>query len=123
MPKQKPNQEAIQMELFPSEKSERVINHRDLVINHIKFQDKIQMGLYGLTMKQMKGESCPLSVTEIKQLSDVIRNAGTWAKQSAEVMAIINSEAEKVLMANEWDDTDWDNLSDAELDERLSEWL
>lgn len=122
MAKKATTDQNIQMELIPSEKSERAFDWRVMVMDHAVAQDKLYKGLYRLLGNKVKSAlegNIDLSIAEIKQGLDGLRNAGSWTKQISEALQISEEALNNALIANSGNIIDVNAMTD----EDLEKWI
>jgi hypothetical protein len=119
MGKKSQSSNGIQMELFPSEKSERAIDWRKSIVEHSATQHKLWKGVYRQMALNLQGE---LSPQETKQIGDNLRNAATWLKQITESLVLAEQHEQAALMANQ-SNIDITQISDEELDAILDKYV
>jgi hypothetical protein len=121
MARGKTNGEKItQLELIPTGKSEQALNSYDFIRDHLRVQDRVYKGLYGEIYNRLKEGG--LSVTEIKQLGDFMRGAGSWVKQSQDALIQAETELANAIESGREITLDLSGLSDDELLETLSQY-
>lgn len=112
--------ETTQLELLPTAKSEQAINSYTLVKEHSVIQKRLQEGLYRCIAEKIRDGN--LSVTELKQLQEMIRGAGSWLKQTQDALILAESSAIEALEANSGITLDLSVLDDSELEKTLEEY-
>lgn len=112
--------ETTQLELLPTAKSEQALNSYTLVKEHSVIQKRLQEGLYRCIAEKIRDGN--LSVTELKQLQEMIRGAGSWMKQTQDALILAESSAIEALEANSGITLDLSGLDDSELEKTLEEY-
>jgi len=119
------NDDAIQLELLPTGKSERALSWRNLILDHAKAQEKIYKALYGSVARDLKADmdgSKPLSTLEKKQIGDLNRGAGSWLKQVSEALQIAEQSAQEAIDANSWHKP-LEEMTEEELDAAINSYV
>lgn len=126
MTKKTTTDNTIQTELFPSEKSERAFDWRVMVMDHAITQDRLYKGFYKLLGNKLKSAlegDTELSIAEIKQGFDGLRNAGSWTKQISEALQISEEALNNAIIANSGNNLNFSGMSNEEIDNLLREWI
>ena len=117
--------EAIQLELLPTAKSERAVSNYIVFQEHFKRQELGYKTLYKLVeiklSKVIKGED-DLTPSEMKQLAEIYRGAGNWLKLSSETMTQLESAYQEAVIANQGK-IELEGLSPDEVEEILKDYL
>lgn len=115
MPKPKPTQKAIQMEIFPSEKSQRALTSLEAAKKNFETQWVIQNKLYAKIARKLSSED--QTIAELKQLTDAQRNSATTMKLLIDSLQSTEEKAQDAIIANDYEGIDLSSMNDDELKE------
>jgi hypothetical protein len=119
MPKRptKEDKNNVQLELFLTDETKNVLSTAGKTKKHYEHQSALAAKLY----KHIKDKivSADLTVAEIKQLADTLRNLSIWNKTFWEGMTAAEQAEVEKEMALGWDETNFDSMSD----EELAKWI
>ena len=120
MPKRPTNDSnPIQTELFPTGKTELVFNLADTTRKHFRVQSGIVGKLYRQAERHANSE---LSVSEVKQLGDCMRNLSIWASTFHDKLTLVEQkESEKLIALGMEGGLDFSSMTEEELDALLIE--
>jgi hypothetical protein len=113
MPKQKPTQKAVQMEMFPSDKSRQALSSYEAAKINFQTQWSIQIKVYRKILEQLA--SGGQTISELKQLTDAQRNAATTMKMLIESLQSTESMANESILANDYAGAELADMDDDEL--------
>lgn len=119
MAKQKPKSDAVQMELFPSDKSKQALSSYEAAKINFQTQWSIQIKIYRKIIEQLAIGS--QTVSELKQLTDAQRNAATTMKMLIESLQATEVMVDEAIAANNTFDADYENMTEEEIDRKISE--
>jgi hypothetical protein len=115
MPKSKPTQKAVQMEMFPSDKSQRALSSYEAAKKNFETQWIIQNKLYSKIAKKLSSEE--QTIAELKQLTDAQRNSATTMKLLIDSLQSTEEKAQDAIAANDYEGIDLDGMNDDDLRE------
>jgi hypothetical protein len=122
MSKSEPNQSSVQLELFPSGKTEQALTWKQILINHTKPQDQILRACYGKFGKAISTGNYD-ELDEIHKIVASINKAGQWKKVTSEALKLADEQLNDAMLREGISQEELSKMSDEELKEAVLSWI
>lgn len=114
--------QSIQLELFPTGKTEQSLTWRQILSQHTKPQDHILRVCYTKYLQAMKtGDYQDLD--EVHKIVASIAKAGQWKKSTSEALKLADENLHDAMIAESISPEELADMSNEELKKAVLEWI
>lgn len=122
MSKQAPKNQSVQLELFPTGKTEQALTWRQVLAQHTRPQDKLLKSCY-VKFAHALHTGDYQDLDEVHKIVASIAKAGQWKKSTSEALKLADENLHDAMIAEAISPEELAGLSDEELKKAVLEWI